>query len=304
MRTEKLSPRNIALGYFLLSSVWIITSDSLLFAIVPQDYWELGQNIKGWFFVSVMSGLLWYLLRVRNKEIDSLNELRYESNRLLMRSISHHWRQPLAYITFVIENIRDKIEKEEIEEGDALVVDKVIKECQDLSKVIQIFSEVHKGVGKSVEKLSLKETIVTLENICRLEMESKNIRFETSIEECALYANKSQLLGVLLNFVNNSSESISKRQEEFKTVGLISIKTFLFKNGVRIEISDNGVGFDEEVLDYLFMPYLSTKFPSKNIGISLYWNKYYIEEYLGGSIEIESKKNEGAKVIVKIPFYD
>lgn len=301
MRTEKLSPKNIALGYFMLSSLWIIASDTLLFAILPQDYWELGQNIKGWFFVSVMSILLWYLLRVRNKEIDSLNELRYESNKMLMRSIAHHWRQPLAYITLAIENIQDRIRRSEIDQSDIHVIDKVVKECQDLSRAIKIFSDIHKE-SEGVEKVSLKDVIETLKNICKSEMEGKNIRFETNVKDCLLFANRSQLIGVLLNFVNNSVESVLKRQESVNIEGKVSINTLIIKNSAVIEIIDNGTGFDEEVLDYIFMPYLSTKFPSKNIGISLYWNKRYIEEYLGGSIEIDSIKNEGARIIVRIPF--
>ena len=70
---------------------------------------------------------------------------------------------------------------------------------------------------------------------------------------------------VLINLIKNSLEAMQE------TVGprLSVIATINEASQVRIAVSDNGTGIDENVLERLFLPFYSTKSNNSGIGLSL-----------------------------------
>jgi signal transduction histidine kinase len=68
---------------------------------------------------------------------------------------------------------------------------------------------------------------------------------------------------------------------------------------VQLKVVDNGPGFDEEVRDRLFEPYVTTK--SKGTGLGLAIVKKIIEEH-GGIIGAEST-GSGALVRIRLPVW-
>jgi len=68
--------------------------------------------------------------------------------------------------------------------------------------------------------------------------------------------------------------------------------------GVRIEISDNGPGIQEEDQDHLFEPFFTTK--SKGTGLGLAIVKRILDQHRG-SIQIANKESGGTCVTVVLP---
>lgn len=81
----------------------------------------------------------------------------------------------------------------------------------------------------------------------------------------------------------------------------VRLKTIL-ENGdlVRFEVSDNGMGMDDEVKDKIFTSFFSTK-GHKGTGLGLLVSRKLIEEHRG-SIGVESEPRKGTTFIVKVPF--
>jgi two-component system sensor histidine kinase AtoS len=67
---------------------------------------------------------------------------------------------------------------------------------------------------------------------------------------------------------------------------------------VRFEISDTGVGISEENLSKIFEPYFSTKETGTGLGLAIVQK---IVDVQNGTIEVESKVDDGTKFVLKLP---
>jgi hypothetical protein len=73
------------------------------------------------------------------------------------------------------------------------------------------------------------------------------------------------------------------------------------KTGVKIEVVDNGPGFQRELMGQVFDPYVTSK--PKGTGLGLAIVKKVVEEH-GGRIEAHNAPEGGASVLVALPLND
>jgi signal transduction histidine kinase len=82
--------------------------------------------------------------------------------------------------------------------------------------------------------------------------------------------------------------------------GKIKLTTSNFRNlYAQIQITDTGVGIPEANFKNIFMPFFSTKDQGTGLGLSICHN--IIKDH-NGSIELESRVNQGTTFTVKLPF--
>jgi signal transduction histidine kinase len=81
--------------------------------------------------------------------------------------------------------------------------------------------------------------------------------------------------------------------------GRLTIEAGLRDDSVAVEISDTGMGMDQEALDRVFEPYFSTK--ARGTGLGLPIAKRNVE-LSGGSIAITSQLERGTTVEVRLPL--
>ena len=71
-------------------------------------------------------------------------------------------------------------------------------------------------------------------------------------------------------------------------------------NVIKFEISDNGIGMEEEVIKKLFTSFFSTK-GHRGTGLGLMVTRKLIEEH-NGSIDVSSRPGKGTTVTVRMPY--
>ena len=105
---------------------------------------------------------------------------------------------------------------------------------------------------------------------------------------------------VLLNLMSNAvdaclfDEDISKNHR-------VDLKTAHEKdNVIRFEVTDNGIGMDEDVAKKLFTSFFSTK-GHRGTGLGLMVTHKLIEEHQG-TIDVKSQPGKGTTVIVRLPY--
>ncbi|MCK5418499.1 MAG: histidine kinase, partial [Desulfobacterales bacterium] len=122
--------------------------------------------------------------------------------------------------------------------------------------------------------------------------------FDGSIAEVLMDPNS--VHEVLLNLMSNAVDGCLFDEDTSKNFR-VDLKTALeTDNVIRFEISDNGLGMDEEVVRKLFTSFFSTK-GHRGTGLGLMVTRKLIEEH-NGSIEVNSQPGKGTTITVRMPY--
>jgi PAS domain S-box-containing protein len=106
-------------------------------------------------------------------------------------------------------------------------------------------------------------------------------------------ADPAQLEQVLLNLVLNARDALMGS-------GRIVIGTAAVPGGVRLRVSDTGVGMDDATRARIFEPFFTTKDSTKGTGLGLS-TVYSIVQQCGGQISVTSAPRKGASFDIVLP---
>ncbi len=245
------------------------------------------------------------LLANKNNIKDKIifEQSKQNSMRDLLSNISHHWRQPLSVISLLASSMQ-MYKKEDLE------LDEIIKKGEAINNNVQYLSNIIESFSKKIinkEKKEMFRIDSVLEEVSiAYHLSPIDIRFDIK-QTLSLYTYKDELLKVLFYIMKNSKEKFIKREIENK---IIFIEVSGNDNELTIKIKDNAGGIEEEILDRVFEPYITTKFKSKNVGLGLYLTYMIVNQELKGKIEVENitffdektnKKYKGVEFSLTIP---
>jgi signal transduction histidine kinase len=249
---------------------------------------------------------------------NSFNNMIAENKRLLEETVqydklktefianmSHELRTPLNIIFSTAQLFNVLISK-----GEDLNTDKIrnytnsIKQnCYRLLRLVNNLIDMTK-IDSGFMKLSLKnqDIVQVAEGITQSTAEyvqnmSRNIIFDTDVEEKVMAFDAENLERILLNLISNAT----KFTEQGDT---IEVSLYDKEDQVIISVKDNGRGIPEEKLSQLFQrfnqvdPLLSRSHEGSGIGLSIV--KALVEMHKG-TIEVKSKVGEGTEFIMCLP---
>jgi len=104
---------------------------------------------------------------------------------------------------------------------------------------------------------------------------------------------------VLLNLVNNAIKFTEK--------GSVSISCYIESKSIKVEITDTGIGIEEENMTGIFDPFiqidnnLTRKYEGSGLGLSI---SQKLMEILHGKIEVKSEVGVGSSFIITLPAGD
>jgi PAS domain S-box-containing protein len=105
---------------------------------------------------------------------------------------------------------------------------------------------------------------------------------------------------VLLNLLSNAVDACLFDDDMSKN-WQVSLKTAQEQdNIIMFEVTDNGVGMDEEVLHNLFTSFFSTK-GHRGTGLGLMVTRKLVDEH-GGNIKVTSQRGKGTTFTVRLPY--
>jgi signal transduction histidine kinase len=143
-------------------------------------------------------------------------------------------------------------------------------------------------------------------NIIDSQIKSYQIDLVLEIEESIeIDGYKNDLIQSMINIFNNSKDAFKLNNIDEK---MVLIRAFVnSKKRVQIEMTDNGGGIREDIIDRVFEPYFTTKHKSQGTGLGLHMT-YKLISSMEGSIEVENVEFEykgrsykGAKFTIYLP---
>ncbi|NQY94347.1 MAG: DUF3369 domain-containing protein [Campylobacteraceae bacterium] len=239
-------------------------------------------------------------------EVTKKDKLIQQQSRLaqlgeMISMIAHQWRQPLNAIAAnaigietklsLWEDDEDMLTKEGQIELHSFVNSKlnnIERYVQSLSMTIDNFRDFYKPT-KEKRLVTINNSIKQALDIVETSMQTKLIKINkefNSTIELELFTH--ELMQVILNLLKNSQDNFEEKNiEEAK----ISIITNDIKNGIRVEIIDNGGGIPNNISAKIFDPYFSTKSEKNGTGLGLYMSKLIIEEHHNGKLQYKNTQD-------------
>ena len=208
----------------------------------------------------------------------------------LAAGIAHEVNNPLQPILNCLE-----VAIEDIERGnnvDAEVLRVAEREVQRIKSIVTRLLDFARPSTSDKVALNLHELIDEILTLTNKQLERMCIEPLVQLESSSpLTGNPNQIKQVLLNLVLNAMQAMPNG-------GRLRIHTYDKEGGVAIEISDTGVGMNEETIAQIFEPFYSTKDDGTGLGLAV---SYGIIQGHGGEIQVESEPGRGSRFTVWLP---
>lgn len=235
-------------------------------------------------------------LLVSKKEIEVKNEDLILVNRELDRfvySASHDLRSPITSLKGLIEITQLEDDVDQIKDYLQLMHQSLAKQDQFINDIIDYSRNKRKQIV--IEPVSLRELFdEAISQLMHIE-NANRITFTQELLIDQIHSDGLRLKIIIGNLVSNAIKyADSSKQEMF-----ITIKTYVTDGFHKIEVSDNGIGINDEFKDSIFEMYFGTN-KNKGSGLGLYIVKEAVEN-IKGNISVVSEKTIGSKFIVTIP---
>ncbi|MCG3260317.1 MAG: GHKL domain-containing protein [Candidatus Heimdallarchaeota archaeon] len=208
---------------------------------------------------------------------------------LLASSLSHELRNPLG----IISNTAYLLQME-LKDADEIIKKHIDLLQKEVDRSVDIITEIL--TFAKVKKLKLVESDLNkiLEDVLKYIDVPENISIENQLDPNLPHfqLDEEQVFRAFLNIISNSLQALEDE-------GKIVLKTSKIENFVVINITDNGVGIPEEILDKIFEPLFTTK--SRGIGLGLAIVKEIVDLH-NGFIEVESEVGKETTFTIRFPI--
>src|SRR5690606_22844260 len=157
------------------------------------------------------------------------------------------------------------------------------------------FSNFAKMPEARPELLELNET---LERAVELYLNKNNVTvtFLSWREPLRVFIDKSQLLRVCTNLIQNAIQAIPEGQ-----TGRIELMLGRERQNAILSVRDNGNGIPSQLRGNIFKPYFTTKTSGTGLGLAM---TRKIIEFWKGAIWFETEEGKGTVFFIRLPLHN
>ena len=216
--------------------------------------------------------------------------------------IAHEINQPLNIISMVMDKILFESVKTESINLEFLKKksDKIFENITRMRNIIdhiRAFSRSHEDY-----LLTAFDINTSIENAASMILEQFkhlgiSLEFQLEPQIPQILGNTYKFEQVILNLLVNAKDAViekkTRQEENFEMI--VGIKSYLESQFLIVEISDNGIGINNEDIQHIILPFYTTKDEGKGTGLGL-TICYQIIKEMGGTIEITSDGFQGTKI--------
>ncbi|MFO1450250.1 MAG: ATP-binding protein [Opitutaceae bacterium] len=320
-RFDKTAAR-IALTYTFLASVWIISSDWILAALVTggEDRQVAFQNAKGAFFATVTglglyTAIAWALARQRRlqQEKKRVEEMLHVSQRLealgsLAATVVHDFNN----IIMVIRSMTELARMEDLDPakmGERIrMIEKAAANAQQVVRQLTLFLRQERTGFSQVDLVAAVQEFLPMLN----QVVTRSVTLIARLPDSPIltHCDRAQVEQVLLNLAINARDAMTACPVKVVTVVVEAL--FLHQHHslfrpepvtgkfVRLSVSDTGCGIPPENLARVFEPFFTTKPVGQGTGLGLA-TAFRVMQQHGGWIEVKSKAGVGTQFDLYFP---
>lgn len=241
-----------------------------------------------------------------NEMIDGLRSKRELEERLnqsersaaigrLTQSVAHEIRNPLNVINLSIDHVSSRYapEDETRRKQFTRMLSSIKDEIARLKRLVNDLLNYGRPARLAVETVDVRNLMDETISLIRPQADEQGVEIEVEQTDGStkVLGDRERLKSCLSNIAINALQAMPSG-------GHLGASVTRQDGTVEVSIKDSGVGISDESLSKIFEPYFSTK--QTGFGLGLAVTKTIVEEHQG-TIEVQSKLNEGTIFLVKLP---
>jgi two-component system sensor kinase FixL len=217
----------------------------------------------------------------------------------LAGALAHEINQPLTAIMSNAQAAKRFLEAEEpnINELREILSD-IVDDTTRSSDIIQQLRDFMKKGEIEAVPININTTIQEVINLTQRDAENRKmaIKLDTNKNLPDVMGDKIQLQQVILNLVINGFDAMMSQEPGSRE---LVIRTEQDEgDNIHVEVSDTGIGIEEQNLEQIFEPFVSTKPEGMGLGLSI--NRYIINAH-NGHMWAVNNPDQGATLHFTLP---
>jgi signal transduction histidine kinase len=227
--------------------------------------------------------------QIKETEMQLVQSEKLASLGRLSAGIIHEINNPLNFTMtglFALRNKSKQLAPEQRNEYDEILndVEAGLKRVKNIVSDLRTFTHPGGGTGEPVD---VPETVNTALRFLAGEWKDK-VQMEQNLPPNQIvWANRSKLIQVLVNLVQNSIDALAEKKFD-EGRATIWIEGRVEGDHSLIVVRDNGPGIDPKLVDKIFDPFFTTKEVGKGMGLGLSICYRIVQGY-GGQISVKSE---------------
>jgi two-component system sensor histidine kinase HydH len=209
----------------------------------------------------------------------------------LVQGVAHEVRNPIMSIGgFATRMKADLSENSKLHK----YLDIILNETSRLEKLVRDVKEIASMQTVHLQTTDVKKLLSKVIKEFSSTMSRHAIRLEADIEGDLPIINldQEQISRALRNIIQNSIEALHQG-------GTLTIEAKQLDSAIRIVVRDSGVGIDEDRLDSVLDPFVTSKTTGAGLGLTMV---YQIVTNHRGEIDIKSSGGNGTTVSLELPI--
>ncbi len=201
--------------------------------------------------------------------------------------VAHEIKNPLTPIQLCAERLNRKFAGE-VKEKDEFIkcTTTILQHTQNIGKIISDFVNFAKIPAPRFEHIDIVKAVSDLVESYTMLNEKITYNFTTNISQCDFICDTTQINQTMINLLKNAEEAL-----EHSHIKVVNVSIFKEDNLLSIIVSDSGKGIQEDLLERVAEPYMTTK--TKGTGLGLAIVKKIAQDH-AGSLNITN--NPGATI--------
>ena len=203
----------------------------------------------------------------------------------LAKGLAHEVRNPLGGLRGAAQLLEKELDNDDLKEYTKIIIEEADRLQNLVSRILgdskYVVKKVHVNIHQVLEHV---RQLMLIDN-------PKEIKFFTdydpSIPDVCIW--QDQFIQAILNISRNAVEAVTMGGMVLFCTRIVRqavIGAHRYKLAVKIDIQDNGPGIDEELMDSIFLPMISSRPNGTGLGLSISQSIVFRH---GGIIECQSK---------------
>ncbi|MGH1345769.1 MAG: ATP-binding protein [Nannocystales bacterium] len=216
---------------------------------------------------------------------------------VLAQGVAHELNNPLTFVWMNVRELVTNLADTTPIEGElrAELLESAREAADGSARMARIVSDMQ-GLARSDEQPVPMDLCAVVERclvLARAQMRSRVHVHKTLRAVPMVYGDEGRMTQVVLNLLLNAVQALPDR------AGNIWVETLCEEGEVTLEVRDDGTGFDPQVRERVFEPFVTTKPVGDGTGLGLFVCHQYVTE-CGGKLEALDAWEGGARMRVSL----